>query len=186
MKTLLFGLTGLGNYAIDALEKTGSEIMGLVTRSEKGTHPYFSIENISRYAERRGIKVFEDVDLKKDKRVKEIISKVDLILVSTYDKILPRRIFSKPQYAINIHPGLLPKYKGRNPFADVLKNKEKETGLVAHLITERPDEGKILMQQKIAINDGETESGLRKLLAETSEGFIISLINQLNVEKSLK
>lgn len=184
MKTLLFGLTGFGNYAINALEKTGSEIIGLVTRSERGPYPYFLIENISRYAERKGIKIFEDVNLKNNIELEKIISNTDLILVSTYNQILPKKIFSKPKYAINIHPGPLPKYKGRNPFRDVLRNKERETSLVAHLITEKVDDGKVLMQQTITINNGETESGLRKLLAETSEGFIINLINRLNMENN--
>ena len=53
---------------------------------------------------------------------------------------------------INIHPSLLPKYKGLNTHERVIKNKEKFTGCTVHYVTTKLDSGKIILQTKVKIN----------------------------------
>ena len=52
---------------------------------------------------------------------------------------------------INIHPSLLPKYKGTNTFARILKNKEKKTGCTVHYVNEKLDSGKIILKKSFQI-----------------------------------
>ena len=58
---------------------------------------------------------------------------------------------------INIHPSLLPKYKGLNTHKRVLKNNEKYTGSTVHFVTPELDSGKIILQKRILIDWNETE-----------------------------
>jgi len=63
---------------------------------------------------------------------------------------------------INIHPSLLPKYKGLNTHKKVLKNKDKYSGCTVHFVTQKLDSGKIILQKKILVQKNDTEISLKK------------------------
>ena len=63
---------------------------------------------------------------------------------------------------INIHPSLLPKYKGLNTHSRAINNKEKFTGCTVHYVTTRLDSGKIISQKKIKISANENPVSLAK------------------------
>jgi folate-dependent phosphoribosylglycinamide formyltransferase PurN len=63
---------------------------------------------------------------------------------------------------LNIHPSLLPKYKGLNTHKRVLSNNEKYSGCTVHFVNSRLDSGKIILQKKVKINKGETAVSLAK------------------------
>ena len=67
---------------------------------------------------------------------------------------------------INIHPSLLPKYKGLNTHKRVLKNIEKYTGCTVHFVTPELDSGKIISQKRILIDRNETEKSLKKKILQ--------------------
>lgn len=175
MKVVLFALTGFGNKAIQALNSCGCNIVALFTRHEPGPYPYYDEKNISGVAAEQSIPVYEDVDWETTKAVIEKCSP-DLLLVSTFHKIIPKNIISKSKVAINIHPGLLPKYAGRNPIRAVLKSDERVTGVTAHYLTEEVDGGEVIIEKKVGLLDDDTESTLRKLLSEEAADVIKEII----------
>ena len=63
---------------------------------------------------------------------------------------------------LNIHPSLLPSYKGLNTHKRVIKNKEKFTGCTVHLVNEKLDSGKIILQKKVRILKKDSELSLSK------------------------
>jgi len=63
---------------------------------------------------------------------------------------------------INIHPSLLPKFKGLNTHKKVLKSNEKYSGCTVHYVVPKLDSGKIILQKKVLITKNETENSLRK------------------------
>ena len=63
---------------------------------------------------------------------------------------------------INIHPSLLPKYKGLDTHERVLKNKEKYSGCTVHYVTSKLDSGKIILKKRVKVNSNETPSSLKK------------------------
>ena len=78
--------------------------------------------------------------------------KIDLICLAGFMKILSEKFikkFKKP--ILNIHPSLLPKYKGLNTHKRVLKNNEKYSGSTVHFVTPKLDSGKIILQKKIKV-----------------------------------
>ena len=63
---------------------------------------------------------------------------------------------------INIHPSLLPKYKGLNTFKRALKNNEKYTGCTVHYVDEKLDNGRIILKKRVKIDNNEIEKSLKK------------------------
>ena len=91
-----------------------------------------------------------------------------MICLAGFMKILSKNFIKKFKGKIlNIHPSLLPKYKGLNTHKRVLKNKEKYSGCTVHFVNAILDSGKIIMQKKVKISRNETETSLaKKILAQ--------------------
>ena len=85
-------------------------------------------------------------------------NKISLICLAGYMKIISKNFIQRfGKKIINIHPSLLPKFKGLNTFAKVLKNKEKKTGCTVHFVNEKLDSGHIISKKSfyISVNDNE-------------------------------
>ena len=89
--------------------------------------------------------------------------KIRLICLAGFMKILSKKFILKFEGKIlNIHPSLLPNYKGLNIHRRVIENKEKFTGCAVHLVNTRLDSGKIILQKKIKILRKDNENSLAK------------------------
>ena len=106
----------------------------------------------------------------KKKAEKKILIKleennIDFICLAGFMKILSKKIITRYKDKIlNIHPSLLPKYKGLNTHKRVILNKEKFTGCTVHIVTSKLDSGKIILQRKIKILKNDSEKSLSKRL----------------------
>ncbi len=88
---------------------------------------------------------------------------IDLICLAGFMKILSKKFvakFKKP--ILNIHPSLLPKYKGLNTHQKVLNNKDKTSGSTVHLVTPKLDSGKIILQKKVRVLKTDNIKSLEK------------------------
>ena len=109
-----------------------------------------------RYAKKNGIK-FKIIDFSKKREINNLLNvlnfnNIRLICLAGFLKILSKEfIKSFKGKIINIHPSLLPKYKGLNTHYRVLENNEKFTGCSVHFVNEKLDDGKIILQKKIKI-----------------------------------
>ena len=89
--------------------------------------------------------------------------KIKFLCLAGFMKILSKKfIASFNNKIINIHPSLLPKYKGLNTHKRVLIKKEKYTGCTVHYVNEKLDSGNIILQKKILINKIDNETSLKK------------------------
>ena len=103
-------------------------------------------------------KSFEDQLLKLLKR-----NNVDLICLAGFMKILSGSFikkFYKP--ILNIHPSLLPKYKGLNTHNRAIQNRDKYSGATVHIVNKKLDSGKIIIQKKVKILKSDSEKSLEK------------------------
>ena len=120
------------------------------------------------FAKRKNIKnkVFNFINKKEaeNKVLKELKKeKVELICLAGFMKILSKNFIQKFKgKIINIHPSLLPKYKGLNTHLRAIKNKDKYSGCTVHLVNSKLDSGKIILQKKIKIKKKETPKSLSK------------------------
>ena len=89
--------------------------------------------------------------------------KIEFLCLAGFMKILSKKfIMGFNNKIINIHPSLLPKFKGIDTFKKVLKNKEKYSGCTVHLVSSKLDSGKIIMQKKIKIFKNDTPKSISK------------------------
>ena len=78
-------------------------------------------------------------------------------------KILSKRFIKKfGKDIINIHPSLLPKFKGLNTYHKVLSNNEVKTGCTIHFVNEKLDSGQIILQRKFYINKKDNVTSLKR------------------------
>ena len=103
-------------------------------------------------------KTFEGRLLKLLKR-----NNVDLICLAGFMKILSGKFIKKLNKTIlNIHPSLLPKYKGLNTHNRAIQNKDKYSGATVHIVNDKLDSGKIILQKKVKILKSDSEKSLEK------------------------
>ena len=92
---------------------------------------------------------------------------IKMICLAGFMKILSRNFITKFSGKIlNIHPSLLPKYKGLNTHQRVLSNNEKYSGCTVHFVNSKLDSGKIILQKKVKIKKNETKNSLAKKVLE--------------------
>ena len=155
---------------------TGSNLKSLIQFSKKKNSP-ISIELIiSDNPKAKGLKfgkifkISNKVFNYKNKIIaeKKIISeinnkKIKLICLAGFMKILSRDfITSFKGKILNIHPSLLPKYKGLNTHQRAISNNEKYSGCTVHVVNSRLDSGKIILQKKVKIGKTDTAKSLAK------------------------
>ena len=90
-------------------------------------------------------------------------NKIELVCLAGFMKIFSGNFikkFSKP--ILNIHPSLLPKYKGLNTHSRVIKNKDKYSGATVHIVNQKLDSGEIILQKKLKILKSDNVKSLEK------------------------
>ena len=113
---------------------------------------------------RKYVTNFKNKNVSEKKLLKKLFNhKINLICLAGFMKILSGNFikkFKKP--ILNIHPSLLPKYKGLNTHKRVINNKEEYSGSTVHLVSAKLDSGKIILQKKIKVSKYENENTLEK------------------------
>ena len=112
-------------------------------------------------------------------------NKISLICLAGFMKILSRKIINIYKNKIlNIHPSLLPRYKGLNTHKRVIKNKDRFTGCTVHLVNSKLDSGKIILQKRIKVFKKDNEYSLAKRVLKV-ENLIYPIAIRKFIETSL-
>ena len=119
-------------------------------------------------AESLGLKVNQPKSLKSEKIVSDLKNlDADLFVVVAYGKIIPQGVLDiPPKGTLNVHPSLLPKYRGPSPMQWVIASGDKKTGVSIMLLDAGMDTGPILEQEEIKIDDRETYESLTRKVHE--------------------
>ena len=155
---------------------TGSNLKNLIKFSSKKVSPIEINLIVSNNIKAKGLKYAKLYKIKKkvyiydkkkisEKRIlKDLKSNnIKLICLAGFMKILSKDFIRNFKGKIlNIHPSLLPKYKGLNTHHRAIQNKEKYSGCTVHLVNSKLDSGKIILQKKVKLSKKETPSSLQK------------------------
>lgn len=163
-KTAVF-ISGTGSnlkklIEFSLLKKSPIEIKLIISNNKKAKGLRFS----NKYKIKS--KVFKFFESKKTEN--KIIdglkaNKIELICLAGFMKILSKSFIKNFKGKIlNIHPSLLPKYKGLNTHQRAITNKEKFSGCTVHIVNSKLDSGKIILQKKVKLNKNETAESLAK------------------------
>jgi len=154
---------------------TGSNLKNLIKFSKTKISPILIKLIISNSKKAKGLKYSTQYNIEKkivtfnnnfaENKILNYINKknIKFICLAGFMKILSKNFITKFEGKIvNIHPSLLPKYKGLNTHKRALKNKEKFSGCTVHYVTNKLDSGKIILQKKIKIKKKDTVNSLKK------------------------
>ena len=155
---------------------TGSNLKNLIKFSNKKNSPISIKLIISNNKKAKGLKYSNQFKIKKkiinfknqksaEIKISKILlkNKINFICLAGFMKILSKNFIKRFKgIIINIHPSLLPKYKGLNTHAKVIKNKEKFSGCTVHFVSTKLDSGKIIMQKKVKISNKDSVFSLKR------------------------
>ena len=173
----------------------GSNLKNLIKFSKLKKSPISIDLIISNTPKAKGLiygKVFEikkkvfnlkDKNLSEKKLLLELkLNKIDLICLAGYMKILSKNFIQKFHgKIINIHPSLLPKYKGLNTHERAIMNKEKYSGCTVHVVNSKLDSGKIIIQSRVKIQNSDTPKTLaKKILAQEHKLYPKAILKIFN------
>jgi UDP-4-amino-4-deoxy-L-arabinose formyltransferase/UDP-glucuronic acid dehydrogenase (UDP-4-keto-hexauronic acid decarboxylating) len=176
MKVLFFGYSEIGADALDVLHAQGYEVQAVVTHKDD-PHEHRWYKTPAETARDHGDKVFYDDDpVMTAARLAEEL-RPDLVLSVMYRSMLGKAVLSTAKLAaLNVHPSLLPAYRGRAPINWVLVNGERVTGTTLHHMVAKADAGDMVAQKRIEIAPRETGYTLfRKIQAASKELLAESL-----------
>ena len=152
----------------------GTNLKNLIKFSLKQKSPITIKAVISNKSEAKGldfakkykieVKIFK-FNFKDDKKILDFLKKkqIKLICLAGFMRILSKKFTQRFKGKIlNIHPSLLPKYKGLNTHERVINNKEKFSGCTVHLVNSKLDSGKIILQKKVKVFKRDTQNKLAK------------------------
>ena len=172
---------------------TGSNLKNLIKFSKKKKSPITIELIISNNPKAKGLdfgkifKIKKKVFNFKNKILieKEMLSvlkkyKIELICLAGFMKILSKSFIQKFNGKIlNIHPSLLPKYKGLNTHARALSNQDKYSGCTVHLVNSKLDSGKIILQKKVKIYRKDSVKTLSKRILKQEHKLYPAAIKKL-------
>lgn len=188
MKTsiVFFGTHDFGASMLRALiSNPAFEITAAITQPDRPVGRKHEIQKspVKLLAEEHGIPIYQPESLKNLKS--EILNlKFDLAVVCQYGLIIPQNILDLPKSgSINVHPSLLPKYRGASPIQSAIVNGEKETGITIMLMDEKLDYGPILSQQIVNINPDETSGQLRKKIEPFAQEQLLQTLGDWLAKK---
>ena len=171
----------------------GTNLNSLIKFSKKKNSPIVIEKIISDNIKSYGLNYAEKYNIDKkifnfknktlaEKKVLKLlqINKISLICLAGFMKILSKKfIKSFKGKIINIHPSLLPKYKGLNTHERVIKNNEKYSGCTVHYVSEKLDSGKIIMQKKVKILKNDTVYSLKKRILKNEHRLYPAAIKKI-------
>lgn len=182
MKVLFFGSS---SFSVPSLEKIRDYVGLVITKRAKPKGRGYILEEnvVKKKASDMGLDFIEiestgDIDPEKLRSMN-----FDLIVVVSFGLILPKRILDIPSLGpINVHPSLLPKFRGASPIQEALLYGEKETGITIIKMNERMDAGDILYQEKVEIMEDDDAVSLSKRLSERAGEILIEFIKRVEKE----
>ncbi|HSV23649.1 MAG TPA: formyltransferase family protein [Xanthobacteraceae bacterium] len=169
---VLFALTGLGNIVLKRLIESQLAPDLVVTRAERMPYPYEPIPFIGDAASESGVSCLVDVEGEQ-----EVVRRgAELLLIATYHRRVGSGVSSRCGVAINLHPSMLPRNRGASPFFWSIRNGDRDSGVTAHLLSERLDAGDIYLQQSVPIAADETQSTLRHKLGVLAAEVAVKVV----------
>ena len=127
---------------------------------------------------------FKNISLAEKKVLFELKkNKINFICLAGFMKILSKNFIKNFNGKIlNIHPSLLPKFKGLNTHDRAIKSKEKYSGCTVHFVNSKLDSGKIILQKKVRLNKNETPKTLaKKILTEEHKLYPKAILKVFNL-----
>ena len=159
----------------------GHEVVGVYAQPDRPTGRRRSVVPgpVKRFAMERGLSVFQPSSLRRDEMARQELASLspDLIVVAAYGLFLPIETLDMPRLgALNIHPSLLPLYRGPSPVAAAILSGDPLTGVTVMQLEERMDSGPIVSQRETRIGADESAEELTARLFQMGADLLVDVL----------
>ncbi|MCD6441990.1 methionyl-tRNA formyltransferase [bacterium] len=188
-KIIFFGTPEFSAIILDKLINNQFKPIAVVTAPDKpkGRKRILTPSQTKKLSVKKNIPVFQPAFLKNNPRIIKELSNLrpDLFIVAAYGLILPLEILNIPHNGcINVHPSLLPKYRGASPIQQTILNGDKKTGTTLILMDEKMDHGPIISQEELKEKiEKITYPELSAKLAILSANLLINILPKFLAKK---
>ena len=170
------------NYLAELI-KEDKKPFAVITQPDRpmGRDKHIEPTPVKRLAQENGITVYQPENIR-DPEWSEKIRKLtpDVMVVVAFGQIIPKSILEIPlKGCINVHPSLLPKYRGATPLQTALLNGDMETGVTIMLMDEKMDHGPIVAQETITLDARETIQSLREKTTTVGVKLLLDVLKQI-------
>ena len=180
LKTIFIGTSSFAIPILEALIQNKHQILAVITAPDKpsGRKKELALSPVKQTGLKHKLSILQP------EKISNLYSKIsqlkpDLIITASYGQIIDKKILDIPRYdSINLHPSLLPKYRGPSPIQTAILNGDKKTGVSIMLMDEKMDHGPIISQKEIKISSDDTYQSLEKKLSSESASFLIKILPQ--------
>ena len=186
MTTLRLAFMGTAPFALPALEalhRDGQDVVAVYTQPPRpaGRGKRMRASVVAERAEALGLNVMTPVSLRDGEAAAAFQAlDADVAIVAAYGLILPRPILDAPRLGcINLHPSLLPRWRGATPAAHAILHGDRETGLTVFRMDEGLDTGAILCRHRLPVPRRATTEGLESWLADLAAEVLPGLLGRL-------
>lgn len=176
---VFFGTPLFAVWVLEELEKGGILPSLIVTAPDKpaGRKLLLTPSPVKVWAGEHGIRILEPKKLDTDFISALKTETYDLFIVAAYGKLIPQEVLNIPKRGVlNVHPSLLPQFRGASPIVTAILSGEKETGTSIMLLDEQIDHGPIVAQEHVDISDIPKASELGERLARLGGVMLVDLI----------
>ena len=185
MKILFMGTPDFARESLDNLYNAGFEICGVVTTPDRpaGRGMKLIASPVKEYALEKNLKLFQPEKITNNTEFKDAIKelKPDLVCVVSYGVILPKSFLKIPELGcINVHPSMLPNYRGPAPIQWAVLNGDEKTGVTIMYLDEGMDSGDIIKQEEVIIDPDETTGDLWNRLSGMGARMLTEVVKDIS------
>lgn len=182
LKIVFFGTPEFAKTSLEAIYKSQHEVVGVVTVADKASGRGQKIQEspVKIFARENNLPVFQPEKLRNSAFLEEMKNlNADLFVVVAF-RMMPKVLFEIPPLGtFNLHGSLLPDYRGAAPINYAVINGEKKTGTTTFFINEKIDEGNILLQNELEIDENENAGQLHDRLMVLGANLVVETLNQI-------
>ena len=183
LKVVFFGTPEFAKASLEAIHQSHHEIVGVVTVADKqaGRGQKIHESPVKLFALEHQLPVFQPEKLRNPEFLEEMKHlNADVFVVVAF-RMMPKILFEMPKIGtFNLHASLLPDYRGAAPINFAIMNGEKETGATTFFINEKIDEGHILLQKSLEIDEDENAGSLHDRLMVLGSELVVATLDGLS------
>jgi len=184
MRIVFFGSAPIGFPLLEALLSSAQdEVVAAVTQPDRpaGRRQKLTLCPVKTFAVEHDLTVFSPEKIGSDDSLKQLISlHADLFIVAAYGQYIPKSVrMLPPAGIINLHPSLLPNYRGAAPIQRAVANGDAMTGATIMYVSEKMDAGDIIVQRELPIEPYDTALTMEPKLAELGAELLMQTVEQI-------
>ncbi len=188
LRYIYFGTPEISANVLDSLSKNYNPPIAIITAVDKksGRGMKLTASPVKEWALNNNVQIFQPEKLK-DIQAELTNIKADIGILFAYGKIIPQWLMDLfPHGIINVHPSLLPLYRGPSPIEAPLLNSDTTTGITIMQLDSGIDTGEIILQKEIKLSNEDTAEDIKKFIIEEAPGMLIKTLDFAEEDRIVK